>query len=125
MTGVKYMSFQRLATVAALVLSLAAPAAAQSVKLEFHDGRVTLVAQNAPLRTILAEWTRLGGTRIVNGDRVPGGPVTLELNNVPERQAIDVLLRGASGYLIGPQLTATAGRSTFDSVLILPTSSAP
>lgn len=119
------MTLQRLAITATVVLSSVAPAAAQSVKLEFRDGRVTLMATNAPLRTILAEWTRQGGTKIVNGDRVPGGPLTLELNNVPERQAIDVLLRGASGYLIGPQLTAAADRSTFDSVLILPTSSAP
>jgi hypothetical protein len=119
------MSFQRLAATGVLVLACAAPAAAQSVKLEFHDGRVTLIAQNVPVRTILDEWTRLGGTKIVNGDRVPGGPVTLELNDVPERQAIDVLLRSASGYLIGPQPVATTGRSTFESVLILPTSSAP
>jgi hypothetical protein len=122
------VSVQRLAIIAALVASsaaFAAPARAQSVRLEFHDGLVTVVAQNAPLRSILAEWSRLGGTKIVNGDRVPGGPVTIELTNVPERQAIDVLLRGASGYLIGPQLPAATGRSSFDSVLILPTSTAP
>ena len=31
---------------------------------------VTLIAQNAPLRTILAEWASVGGSTIVNADRV-------------------------------------------------------
>ena len=120
------MNVQRFTTLAALLFALfagAAPAAAQSVQLEFHDGRVNLTAHNATLRTILSEWARLGGTKIVNGDRVAGGPLTLELSNVPERQAMEILLRGVSGYLISPQPLQVAGRSAFDSVLILPTTS--
>lgn len=107
-----------------LLLVGSGPAAAQSVDLEFNDGLVTLRAHNAPVRTILAEWARLGGTQMVNGDRVPGVPVTLELDGVPERQALDILLRGAAGYMIASRGTAQ-GPSSFDRVLILPTSSAP
>ena len=101
------------------------PASAQAVRMEFRDGRVSLSAQNAPLRAILAEWTRLGGTKIVNGDRVTGPAVTLELTGVTERQAIDVLLRNAAGYIVGPRETGSNAASSFASILILPTSVAP
>lgn len=117
------MSFTRFAIIAAVVLGCAAPAAAQSVRVEFRNGRVTLNAQNAPVRTILAEWARVGGTRIVNGERVGGAPLTLELTNVPERQALDIILRNVSGYMAGPRLAAaTASASAFDRIMILPTS---
>ena len=44
--------------------------------------------------------------RIVNGERVAGPAVTLELQDVSERQALDVLLRGVSGYIVAPRETA-------------------
>ncbi len=66
-------------------------------RVEFRDGFVTIDAKNVTVRQILAEWARLGGTRVVNGDRVAGAPVTLHLVNVPERQALEVLLRSVSG----------------------------
>jgi hypothetical protein len=103
----------------------AAPADAQQFRLEFKDGRVSLNAQNTPIRAILAEWARMGGATIVNGDRVPGAPVTLELIAVPERQALDTLLRGAAAYMLAPRRPGTAGVSAFDRILILPTSTAP
>jgi hypothetical protein len=110
------------ALVVALLLGSALPASAQAVRLEFLDGRVNLSAQNAPVRTILAEWARLGGTTIVNGERVPGAPVTIELAGVSERQAIDVLLRAAAGYIVGPRQIGSTAASTFASIMILPTS---
>lgn len=104
----------------------AAPASAQqSITLEFKDGRVSLNAQNAPLRAILGEWARLGGSIIVNGDRVAGAPVTLELVAVPERQALDTLLRSVAAYMLAPRRAGSVGASTFDRILILPTSAAP
>jgi hypothetical protein len=118
------MSFRTCSSALALLMCAAVPASAQSVSLSFDNGTVSLSAQNAPVRLILSEWARLGGTQIVNGERVPGAPVTLELSGVSERQALDVLLRGASGYLIGARRESASG-STFDRILILPTSSAP
>ena len=50
------------------------------------------MAKDATVRQILAEWARVGQTKIVNVERIPGGPLTLELNNVPEAQALDILL---------------------------------
>ena len=119
------MSLRLLAICTAMVLCWAHPAPAQGIKLRFHDGLVTLSTQNAPLRAILTEWARQGGTTIVNGDRVAGAPMSLELNAVPERQALDVLLRGVSGYMLAPRPLGTTGVSVFDRIMILPTSTAP
>ena len=119
------MSLRLLAIFTATLLCCALPARAQGIKLRFHDGLVTLSTQNAPLRAILSEWARQGGTTIVNGDRVAGAPMSLELNAVPERQALDVLLRSVSGYMLAPRPLGTAGVSVFDRIMILPTSAAP
>jgi hypothetical protein len=110
--------------VAALVVLLgASSASAQVLSLEFHDGRVRLIAENVPVSRILGEWARLGGTKIVNGERVPGAPVTLQLTDVPERQALDTVLRGAAGYMVLARDTVTPGASAFDKILVLPTTS--
>ncbi len=110
---------------AALTLILAAwatPAGAQSdVSLEFDDGRVTVVAKEAPLNRVLAEWQRLGGTRFVNAERLPGTPVTLTLTDVPERQALGVLLRAYSGYMASPRAKAEPGSSMLRVVVVMPT----
>ena len=52
-------------------------------------------------------------------------PVTLELQDVPEQQALDIVLRSVSGYLVAARETAVAGASSFDRIYILPTSSRP
>jgi hypothetical protein len=119
------MSLKRLALSAAILVCCAVPAGAQGVKLRFHNGLVSLSTQNAPLRAILAEWARQGGTTIVNAERVAGPPLSLELDAVPERQALDVLLRQVSGYIVAPRPIGTPGVSVFDRIMILPTSSAP
>jgi hypothetical protein len=116
----------RALTVAAILLSWVVPAdARQSVTLEFSAGKVNLSAQNVPVRAILAEWARLGGAIIVNGDRVVGPPVTLELDGVSERQALDILLRDVAGYMIAPRPAGSNGAAAFDRVVILATSTAP
>jgi hypothetical protein len=96
-------------------------ASAQVLSLEFQNGRVRLVAENVPVSRILGEWTRVGGTTIVHGERVPGGPVTLQLTDVPERQALDIVLRGAAGYMVAGRQAPAQGRSVFDKILVLPT----
>jgi hypothetical protein len=119
------MSMRTFTLLALLLLVHATTASAQAVKLEFVNGRVNLSTQNAPIRAILAEWTRLGGTKIVNGERVTGTPLTIELQGVTERQALDVVLRNVAGYMIAAREVAGTGVSHFDRVMILPTSTAP
>ena len=112
--------------VVALLAAGAASAAAQGVTLEFADGgKVRLTAQNVSVSHILAEWARRGRTTIVNGERVAGAPVTLELQNVSEQEALDILLRNVSGYLVAARETSVSGASTYDRIYILPTSSRP
>lgn len=112
-------------------LALAAPAWAGpgDLKLSIGNGRVTLIADNVPIRAILQEWERLGRSQIVNGEKVMGGPVTLRLIDVPEAQALDVVLRSASGYLAAPRPVQMANASQFDRIVVLatsrPTASAP
>ena len=74
----------RVARLLPLVLLLAIPAGADPVSLRFDNGFVTLSAQNVPIRQVLAEWARLGQTRVVNAEKVPGGMVSIELAHVPE-----------------------------------------
>jgi hypothetical protein len=109
-----------------LALSLASvwPAAAQ-VDLAIRDGRVSLTATNASLRQILAEWERVGQTRIVNADRVSAEPLTLQFADLSEEQALAVLLRSVSGYLAAPRANPIAAASRFDRIMVMPTSSRP
>jgi hypothetical protein len=109
----------------ALVVAFALPAEAQ-LKLQISDGRVTLDAVNVPARQILAEWARIGGTKIVGGEKVSGTPLTLKLVDTPEKQALDIILRNVAGFMAAPrQASATPGASTYDRILIMATSSAP
>jgi hypothetical protein len=102
-------------------LSGAGSAAAQDLTLEFREGLVRLTATNVPANRILDEWTRVGGTRIVNAESVPGAPLTLLLIDVPERQALDTVLRGAAGYMVAARQTPVARASAFDTIFVLPT----
>jgi len=110
---------------ACLVTLLARPVAAAELRLEIAGGFVTLVAVDAPLRQILAEWAKVGGTRIVNGERVTGPPVTLQLERIPEQQALAILLRSVAGYLAAPRRAGASGASQYESVMILATSTPP
>ncbi len=110
---------------AVLMAAGAAPAQANELQLTIKDGLVTLVADNVPVKRILEEWAKVGQSRIVNLDKLTGPPVTLRLTDVPEKQALEVLLRSAAGYLAAPRAAAAPGVSQFDRILILATSKAP
>jgi hypothetical protein len=115
-----------LIVIAAVVVMSVAATASADVQLSIQNGRVTLVAKDATVRQILAEWARVGQTRIVNVDRIPGGPVTLELRDVSEQQALRVLLRSLGGYVTALRATAVADASVFDRILVMPvTATAP
>jgi hypothetical protein len=119
------MKYRTFALAVVLMGCTALADAQQPLQLQIAGGRVTLHAQNIPVRTILMEWARLGGAKIVGGDRVVGAPVTLDLENVAERQALDIILRGVSGYMLAAREPGAAGASMYDRIMILPTSAAP
>ena len=107
-----------------LSLAVAESVSAQSLTLDFHDGLVTLEATSVPVRTILTEWGKRGGTKIVGADRLAGAPLTVKLTNVSETRALDIVLRNAAGYMAAPRLAGT-GPSMYDRILIMATTSAP
>jgi hypothetical protein len=107
------------------VLAVASTAAAE-VQLTMQGGHVTLVAKNATIRQILAEWERVGQTKVVNADRVQGGALTLELTDMPEQQALDIILRSVSGVVLAPRTDVAAGNvSAFARIILMPPSVAP
>ena len=107
-------------------VAVALPAFAQQLTLQLKDGRVTLDATGVPVRQILAEWARVGGTKIVGADKITGSPATLHITNMPERQALDIILRNVAGFMAAPRLASAApGASTYDRIMILATTSAP
>lgn len=110
------------AVVSVLAVSLlaASPAAAE-VHVTMQDGKVSIVAKDATLRQIMAEWARVGETKVVNVERIPGGPMTLELHAVPEDRALEILMRTLSGYLAAPRAVQSPTLSKFDRIIVMPT----
>ncbi|MBS1818142.1 MAG: hypothetical protein JSU08_09450 [Acidobacteria bacterium] len=98
-------------------------ASAADVRIAMHDGLVSISATDATPRQVLEEWARVGRTTVVNVERMPGGPVSLELRDVPEAQALEVVLRSVSGYIAAPRSTPAGDLSMFDRIVVLPTSS--
>jgi len=117
------MHLFRVAGAALLTSVLAAPAMA-GVTFSLVDGRVTLVATDATVKQILDEWSRVGGTAFVNAERIAGGPISMELHDVPERTALDIVLRAAAGYVASPRAVVAPTQSAFERVLVLSTSAA-
>jgi hypothetical protein len=112
-------------SLSALALLFAIPAMAGELKLSINSGRITLIAADVPLTQVLQEWARVGHTRFVNGDRLGGAPISVQLVNVPEKEALDIILRSASGYVAAPRAQLVADASMYDRIMIMPTSFAP
>jgi len=108
-----------------LAVLAAASTASADVHLTIQAGRVTLVAKDATVRQILAEWERVGQTKVINAERIAGGPLNLELTNVPEQKALDVLLRLVSGVVLAPRTGTIGNLSAFERIIVMPPSVAP
>lgn len=100
-------------------LTGAGAASAGDVTLSIRDGRVILFAQDATLGQILAEWARIGNTRIINPEKLPTKRVTFALADETESQALAVLLRSLGGYLAVRRAANVPGASVFDRIIIL------
>ena len=115
---------RRTIPVIALLLLTAVPSTAQQLKVAFNDGLVTVDATSVPVRTILTEWAAKGGTKIVGAERIAGAPLTLQLIDVPEAKALEVILRSVAGYMAAPR-NGGDGASMYDRILVLATSTPP
>ena len=92
------------------------------VQLSFRDGHVSIVATDATVGQILAEWAKIGQTTIANVERIPRDRLTIQLENVTESRALDVVLRTVSGYITAPRAVGVPNASRFDRIIIMPTS---
>lgn len=112
---------------ATTILLSAVPAsrvdAAGEVSVSMNNGHVTISAREATLRDILSAWARAGQTMITNLDQITvDAPVTLELRDVREEDALAVLLRPLSGYLTTRRTAPITNVSRYDRIVLLPTS---
>ena len=112
---------RKLVLVLLLLSCLPAPSSAGGVTLSIQAGLVSLDAQDVTVREILAEWARVGKTRIVNVERITGGPITLKFTDVPEKQALDIVLRTIPGYVALPRATPVSDSSVYERILIMAT----
>lgn len=115
----------RCAFLAALAVGVSLPVSAGELKLTMQDGRVTVIADNVPLRQILQEWSRIGQAKIVNAEKLTGPNITIQLVNMPERDVLDILLRSAAGYIAAPRPVAMQGAARYDRITIMATSRPP
>jgi hypothetical protein len=102
----------------------AVPAGAQQLTLEFNQGLVTVDAASVPVRTILNEWAKRGGTKVIGSERISGAPLTVKLVDVPEAKALEVILRSVAGYMAAPR-SMGQGASVYDRILVMATSAPP
>ena len=103
-----------------LLLTVPSIAFAGELRLIFNNGRVTLTARDVPLREILAEWERVGDTRVVNPGTAPGTFVTLEFADFPEARALEILLREEAGYFASERSNPSESSSRFTRIVIMP-----
>jgi|KBSSwiStaDraftv2_1062776.scaffolds.fasta_scaffold505022_2 hypothetical protein len=120
------MTSRALAVTAAFLLCYATEAAPQSLTLTIERGLVTISAENVTLDDILSRWSDTTGLKVVskNGS-VARTPINLRLTAVPEREALQTVLRDLSGYIMGERRDPATGVVTIDRLLILTESTAP
>lgn len=112
-----------LVTSVALGLLAAGDAAAQKLSLQIEKGLVTLDAQNVTVDEVLARWIDTTGLNVVSKSGQGSDiPVSLHLEGVPERDALRMVLRDLSGYIMGERVDPRTGLVTIDRLMILPQS---
>ena len=106
---------------ATVVAAAAVPPAlgASEITINMGAGRVTLIATDAPLADVLAEWARVGDTVFVGAEMLGVEPITLHLVDAAEADAIRLLLRSAAGYIAAPRRAGASGASRYDRVTVL------
>jgi hypothetical protein len=114
-----------LAVSAVLGLLVATDAAAQKLSLTIHDGLVTLDAENVTVDEVLARWIDVTGLQVTSKSGQGSDiPVSLHLEGVSEREALTIVLKDLSGYIMGEHRDPLTGVVTIDRLMILPQSAA-
>ena len=99
--------------------------ATDGLEISFHNGRVTIIADDIPVQRILQVWSEIGQTMFVDAEELSAESIRVELVDVDEIEAIRVLLRQGAGYVAAPRSPVPIGQSRFDRVLVMGTSRKP
>ena len=108
-----------------LCLLAAGDAAAQKLALRIDQGLVTLDADNVTVEDVLARWIKTTGLNVISRSGQGSDiPVSLHVRGLPERDALKLVLRDLSGYIMGERVEDGTGAIRIDRLVIL-TESAP
>src|SRR6188472_1261255 len=108
-----------------LCLIAAGNAAAQELSLRIDHGLVTLDAENVTVDEVLARWIQATGLSLISKSGQGSDiPVSLHVRGVSERDALKLVLRDLSGYIMGERVEQGTGVVRVDRLVIL-TQSAP
>jgi hypothetical protein len=118
-------------TVTAMVLAASAASAqyqapARTLSLTIAaDGLVTLNAASVSVREVLQEWARQCGCFIANAQNIQGTlDVPVQFERQPQEVVLASLLKRAAGYVLTRRSARMTGPSDFETIFVLPTSSA-
>ena len=111
------LTFWSLAFAIALYPAIAG-AQTPHVSLVLDERGVTLDARDATLREVLSEWERVGGMKVLNAEVLGERRVTLQLNAVAEREALDIVLRDLAGYVLGLRAASANALSEFGTLVL-------
>jgi prepilin-type processing-associated H-X9-DG protein len=96
--------------------------AAPRLQIAFADGHVSLSAHGVTVQQVLQEWERVGRTQVDHPEVVPAKLLDIDLNDVPEEEALGVLLRSAGGFMVTSSPAPSETTSQFGRILIVPPS---
>jgi len=122
---------RRLATSLVMTASIAGAGnavmdgAAPGLRLTFNDGHVSVAAHGVSVQQVLKEWERVGRTQVVHAEAAPATIIDIELQDVTEEEALDVLLRSSVGFLAIAAQAPGELTSHFERILIVPSIAAP
>jgi hypothetical protein len=99
---------------------------ARTLSLTFApDGLVTLSAASVSVREVLQEWARQCGCLIANAQNIQGTlDVPVQFERQPQEVVLASLLKRAAGYVLTRRSARMTGPSDFETIFVLPTSSA-
>jgi glycosyltransferase involved in cell wall biosynthesis len=96
--------------------------AAPRLQLTFDNGHLSLSAHGVTVQQVLREWERVGRTQVDHPEAVPAKLLDIDLTDVPEEEALGVLLRSAGGFLVMSAPAPSQMTSQFGRILIVPPS---
>jgi hypothetical protein len=103
----------------------AEPRQRSAIRMQFGDGRVTIVAADARTADLLAEWSRIGMTEIAGSDRVPDRRITLNVSDQDEEETLRLIAGPGFGFAGYVRSQSVSGTSRFARVTLVAAGIAP